>query len=91
MSHMCLINPSFHCHPSTTHFSFDRISLIKPLDIAPSYIRQSIRDLEISQQRAIKDMKNCHAMERSSLEQRDLQNAQEIETLHRKCRCLTKL
>ncbi|KAJ6633036.1 Laminin subunit alpha-2 [Pseudolycoriella hygida] len=49
------------------------------------------RDLEISQQRAIKDMKNCHAMERSSLEQRDLQNAQEIETLHRKCRCLTKL
>ncbi|XP_037032855.1 putative leucine-rich repeat-containing protein DDB_G0290503 isoform X1 [Bradysia coprophila] len=49
------------------------------------------RDLEISQQRAIKDMKNCHAMERSSLDQRDLQNAQEIETLHRKCRCLTKL
>lgn len=49
------------------------------------------RDVEILHQREIKDLQNAHSMERSSLEQRDLQNSQEIETLHRKCRCLTQL
>lgn len=47
--------------------------------------------MEILHQREIKDLQNIHSTERSSLEQRDLQNSQEIETLHRKCRCLTKL
>ncbi|XP_055320348.1 putative uncharacterized protein DDB_G0282133 [Sitodiplosis mosellana] len=50
-----------------------------------------MRDIEILHQREIKDLQNAHSMERSSLEQRDLQNSQEIETLHRKCRCLTQL
>lgn len=48
-------------------------------------------DYEILHQREVKDLKAAHSMDRSSLEQRDLQNSQEIETLHRKCRCLTKL
>lgn len=48
-------------------------------------------DMEILHQREIKDIRAAHSMERSSLEQRDLQNSNEIETLHRKCRCLTKL
>lgn len=47
--------------------------------------------MEITNQRSLKDMKSQMAMERSSFEQRDLQSAQEIETLHKKCRCLTKL
>lgn len=49
------------------------------------------RDMEIHQQRDLKDIKNEMSMVRSSFEQRDLQSAQEIETLHKKCRCLTKL
>lgn len=48
-------------------------------------------DMEILHQREIKDLQSSHSMERSSLDQRDLQNSQEIETLHRKCRCLTQL
>lgn len=48
-------------------------------------------DIEILHQREIKDLQNAHSMERSTLEQRDLHNSQEIETLHRKCRCLTQL
>lgn len=49
------------------------------------------RDFEIMHQRDMKDVQNNHSMERSTLEQRDLHNSQEIEALHRKCRCLTKL
>ncbi|XP_031632588.1 uncharacterized protein LOC116346591 [Contarinia nasturtii] len=66
-------------------------------DIQRNYKRKlsnaesKIRDMEILHEREIKDLQNAHSMERSSLEKRDLQNSQEIETLHRKCRCLTKL
>lgn len=49
------------------------------------------RDIEILNEREIKDIQNAHSMERSRLEKRDLHNSEEIETLHRKCRCLTKL
>lgn len=50
-----------------------------------------IKEMEIEQKRTFKDLESIHTIERSSLQSRDLQNAQEIETLHRKCRCLTKL
>lgn len=49
------------------------------------------RDMEITHQRSLKDLRSQMSMEKSSFEQRDLQSAQEIETLHKKCRCLTKL
>lgn len=55
------------------------------------FLLSHCRDMEIIHQREIKDLQNSHMMERCSLEQRDHQNLQEIETLHRKCRCLTKL
>ena len=54
-------------------------------------LRLFTSDVEILHQREIKDLQNAHSMERSTLEQRDLHNSQEIETLHRKCRCLTQL
>lgn len=47
--------------------------------------------MEIEHQRNLKDMKSQQSMDKSSFEQRDIQSAQEIDQLHKKCRCLTKL
>lgn len=47
--------------------------------------------MEISHQRSLKDLNSEMSMQRSCFERHDQQNAQEIETLHKKCRCLTKL
>lgn len=49
------------------------------------------RELELGHQRMLKDTERNYSIERQTLEQRDAQNGQEIDTLHRKCRCLTKL
>lgn len=42
-------------------------------------------------QRQMNDVRAEFDIERTRLETRDVQNAQEIDTLHRKCICLTKL
>lgn len=42
-------------------------------------------------ERNFKELRDAHDMERVSLEKRDAKNVQEIDTLHKKCRCLTKL
>lgn len=49
------------------------------------------RELSIQHQRSLEELNDSHTYERNSLEKRDVQNTQEIDMLHRKCRCLTKL
>ncbi|KFB47177.1 AGAP011049-PA-like protein [Anopheles sinensis] len=50
-----------------------------------------IRDLTTGHQRQLKDLQDEHSFVVHSLESRDTKNAQEIQTLHKKCRCLTNL
>ncbi|XP_058467130.1 plectin isoform X1 [Malaya genurostris] len=50
-----------------------------------------IRELTVGHQRQLKDLQEEHQYEVSRLETRDMKNAQEITTLHKKCRCLTNL
>ncbi|XP_053683361.1 restin homolog [Sabethes cyaneus] len=50
-----------------------------------------IRELKVGHQRQLKDLQEEHRFEVNSLETRDMKNAQEIQTLHKKCRCLTNL
>ncbi|XP_040161411.1 uncharacterized protein LOC120899522 isoform X1 [Anopheles arabiensis] len=50
-----------------------------------------IRELTTSHQRQLKDLQEEHSFVVHSLESRDTKNAQEIQTLHKKCRCLTNL
>uniref|UniRef100_A0AAG5DLE9 Uncharacterized protein n=1 Tax=Anopheles atroparvus TaxID=41427 RepID=A0AAG5DLE9_ANOAO len=50
-----------------------------------------IRELTTSHQRQLKDLQEEHSFEVHSLESRDTKNTQEIQTLHKKCRCLTNL
>ncbi|XP_058124724.1 uncharacterized protein LOC131285405 [Anopheles ziemanni] len=50
-----------------------------------------IRDLTTGHQRQLKDLQEEHSFVVHSLESRDTKNAQEIQTLHKKCRCLTNL
>ncbi|XP_059612364.1 putative leucine-rich repeat-containing protein DDB_G0290503 isoform X2 [Phlebotomus argentipes] len=54
-------------------------------------LETKMKELEISHQRDLSDMERNYSIEKSTHEQRDNQHAQEIDTLHRKCRCLTKL
>lgn len=42
-------------------------------------------------QRQMDDMRGQYEHEQNRLQRRDVQNAQEIDQLHRKCICLTKL
>ncbi|XP_055696005.1 putative leucine-rich repeat-containing protein DDB_G0290503 isoform X2 [Lutzomyia longipalpis] len=56
-----------------------------------SCLETKMKELEITHQRELSDMERNYSIERSTHEQRDSQHAQEIDTLHRKCRCLTKL
>uniref|UniRef100_A0A336KS93 CSON014246 protein n=1 Tax=Culicoides sonorensis TaxID=179676 RepID=A0A336KS93_CULSO len=53
------------------------------------YIKQL--ELITSHENALKELQEAHTSERSALEKRDSKNVQEIDTLHKKCRCLTKL
>uniref|UniRef100_A0A182K590 Uncharacterized protein n=1 Tax=Anopheles christyi TaxID=43041 RepID=A0A182K590_9DIPT len=48
-------------------------------------------ELTTSHQRQLKDLQEEHSFVVNSLESRDTKNAQEIQTLHKKCRCLTNL
>ncbi|XP_053669302.1 uncharacterized protein LOC128719699 [Anopheles marshallii] len=50
-----------------------------------------VRELTTSHQRQLKDLQEEHSFVVQSLESRDTKNAQEIQTLHKKCRCLTSL
>ncbi|XP_052889863.1 uncharacterized protein LOC128298162 isoform X1 [Anopheles moucheti] len=50
-----------------------------------------VRELTTSHQRQLKDLQEEHSFVVLSLESRDTKNAQEIQTLHKKCRCLTSL
>ncbi|XP_049289720.1 uncharacterized protein LOC125767312 isoform X1 [Anopheles funestus] len=50
-----------------------------------------IRELTTSHRRQLKDLQEEHSFVAQSLESRDTKNAQEIQTLHKKCRCLTSL
>ncbi|XP_035893336.1 myosin heavy chain, fast skeletal muscle isoform X1 [Anopheles stephensi] len=50
-----------------------------------------IRELTTGHQRQLKDLQEEHTFVVQSLETRDTKNAQEIQTLHKKCRCLTSL
>ncbi|XP_050079796.1 centromere protein F [Anopheles maculipalpis] len=50
-----------------------------------------IRELTTGHQRQLKDLQDEHSFVVQSLETRDTKNAQEIQTLHKKCRCLTSL
>lgn len=48
-------------------------------------------DVELRHQRNLKDLKAAYDAEKQALDKRDISNANEIEQLHRKCRCLTNL
>ncbi|XP_055372949.1 probable serine/threonine-protein kinase DDB_G0282963 isoform X2 [Condylostylus longicornis] len=50
-----------------------------------------LRNLETQHRRDLKDLKEAYDLDRSALQNRDIHNSQEIEQLHRKCRCLTNL
>lgn len=47
--------------------------------------------LKLRHQRQLSDVKDQFEHEKSRIDNRDVSNAQEIDTLHRKCICLTKL
>lgn len=49
------------------------------------------RELTTDHQRQLKDLQEERQIVIGSLEARDTKNAQEIQTLHKKCRCLTNL
>ncbi|XP_053675626.1 trichohyalin [Anopheles nili] len=50
-----------------------------------------VRELTTSHQRQLNDLQEEHTFIVHSLESRDSKNAKEIQTLHKKCRCLTNL
>ncbi|EDW43144.1 GM26405 [Drosophila sechellia] len=52
---------------------------------------ERINDVELRHQRNLKDLKAAYDAEKAALDKRDISNANEIEQLHRKCRCLTNL
>ncbi|KPU79808.1 uncharacterized protein Dana_GF18071, isoform B [Drosophila ananassae] len=52
---------------------------------------ERINDVELRHQRNLKDLKAAYDAEKQALDKRDISNANEIEQLHRKCRCLTNL
>ncbi|EDW84683.1 uncharacterized protein Dwil_GK14245 [Drosophila willistoni] len=52
---------------------------------------ERMNDTELRHQRNLKDLKAAYDAEKAALDKRDISNANEIEQLHRKCRCLTNL
>ncbi|XP_055855477.1 inner centromere protein A isoform X2 [Episyrphus balteatus] len=50
-----------------------------------------LHEVETRHQHNLKDLKLMYDSEKASLDKRDLSNTNEIEQLHRKCRCLTNL
>lgn len=51
----------------------------------------SVSDLKLQHKRQMKDAHDEYDIEKSRIDHRDAANAQEIDTLRRKCICLTKL
>lgn len=49
------------------------------------------RELISNHNHTMEELADAHTQERNALEKRDSKNVQEIDTLHKKCRCLTKL
>ncbi|KAM7360112.1 uncharacterized protein ACRADG_003401 isoform 1-T2 [Cochliomyia hominivorax] len=54
-------------------------------------VDEKIKDIEQRHKHDLKDLKAAYDSEKASLDKRDISNANEIEQLHRKCRCLTNL
>ncbi|XP_055905108.1 putative leucine-rich repeat-containing protein DDB_G0290503 isoform X2 [Eupeodes corollae] len=54
-------------------------------------VEDRLHDAETRHQHNLKDLKLMYDSEKASLDKRDMNNANEIEQLHRKCRCLTNL
>ncbi|XP_013117242.2 uncharacterized protein LOC106094566 [Stomoxys calcitrans] len=54
-------------------------------------VEERIKDVELRYKRDLKDLKAAYDAEKLALDKRDISNANEIEQLHRKCRCLTNL
>uniref|UniRef100_A0A1I8MJ69 Uncharacterized protein n=1 Tax=Musca domestica TaxID=7370 RepID=A0A1I8MJ69_MUSDO len=52
---------------------------------------EKIKEIELRYKRDLKDLKAAYDAEKIALDKRDISNANEIEQLHRKCRCLTNL
>uniref|UniRef100_A0A1B0FR47 Uncharacterized protein n=1 Tax=Glossina morsitans morsitans TaxID=37546 RepID=A0A1B0FR47_GLOMM len=51
----------------------------------------NVKELELQHKRDLKDLRSAYDAEKAVLDKRDINNANEIEQLHRKCRCLTNL
>jgi hypothetical protein len=62
------------------HSSFPRNFSVSP-----------VSDLKLQHKRQMKDAHDEYDIEKSRIDHRDAANAQEIDTLRRKCICLTKL
>lgn len=54
-------------------------------------VEEKIKDIELRHKHDLKDLKAAYDAEKAALDKRDISNANEIEQLHRKCRCLTNL
>ncbi|XP_073816029.1 uncharacterized protein isoform X2 [Musca autumnalis] len=52
---------------------------------------EKVKEIELRYKRDLKDLKAAYDAEKIALDKRDISNANEIEQLHRKCRCLTNL
>ncbi|XP_004523193.1 uncharacterized protein LOC101451919 isoform X1 [Ceratitis capitata] len=52
---------------------------------------EQIKEIELRHKHDLKDLKAAYDTEKSAMDKRDISNTNEIEQLHRKCRCLTNL
>ncbi|XP_054725543.1 uncharacterized protein LOC129235627 isoform X1 [Anastrepha obliqua] len=52
---------------------------------------EQIKEIELQHQHDLKDLKAAYDTEKAAMDKRDISNTNEIEQLHRKCRCLTNL
>ncbi|XP_067618623.1 uncharacterized protein [Eurosta solidaginis] len=54
-------------------------------------VEEKIKEIELRHQHDLKDLKAAYDTEKVAMDRRDISNSNEIEQLHRKCRCLTNL
>nr|XP_014086819.1 uncharacterized protein LOC106615217 isoform X1 [Bactrocera oleae]XP_036225196.1 uncharacterized protein LOC106615217 isoform X1 [Bactrocera oleae] len=54
-------------------------------------VEEQIKEIELRHKHDLKDLKAAYDTEKSAMDKRDISNTNEIEQLHRKCRCLTNL
>jgi hypothetical protein len=78
--------PPFH---PPRQFTATVITIILPF--LENYSVSSLSDLKLQHKRQMKDANDEYDIEKSRIDHRDAANAQEIDTLRRKCICLTKL